>query len=173
MLQNRWVLSLVGGLSILVAPGSEAQQAPGTLEALLGEVRLLRQALEKQASLQARAQLMAGRLALQDQRLERARSEVRRSEAETQALSGERTRMQGALVELRRSLETADAAEQVGLEREQRMLSMRLGEIEKTLDAAETRRNQATQAIAAEEARYEELARWFDDFDRELARLAH
>jgi hypothetical protein len=131
----------------------------------------LRQALERQVALQARAQLVVGRLALQDQRLARARSEVQRSESEAQGLSSERTRMQNAIVELRRASESVDPSRQAEVEREQRMMVVRLQEMDKALALAEGRRSRATQAAAAEEARYEELERWFDDLDRELTRL--
>ena len=172
MAWNRLTLWLAGSL-LVVVPSPAAAQPParGTLDVLLGEVRLLRQALERQVGLTARAQLLVGRLALQDQRLARARSELQRAESEAQALAAERSRMQNALLELPRSAELADPSRQADLEREQRMMAAGLQEVEKALSAAEGRRSKAAQAAADEEARYEELARWFDDLDRELARV--
>jgi len=166
------LVSLLAGVAAAGATNGLAQQSSSTtVEALLGEVRLLRQALERQASLQARAQLMAGRLALQDQRLARARSELQRSEAEARGLASERSRMQSALAELRGSMESGDPAEQAALEREQRMLAARLEDVEKAVAVAEARQSRAAQAVAAEESRYDEMERWFDDLDRELTRL--
>jgi hypothetical protein len=171
MARRKSILWLIG-LAFLSPSRTAAQQpAPGTFETLLSEVRLLRQTLEQQVALQARAQLVVGRLALQDQRLARARSELQRSESEAEGLSSERARMRNALLELQRSSESADASRQSDVEREQRMLAVRLQEMERALGTAEGRRSRAMQATAAEEARYEELERWFDDLDRELTRL--
>jgi chromosome segregation ATPase len=170
--RNKMVLWLAGSLAVLSPARTAAQQpAPDTLEVLLSEVRLLRQTLEKQVALQARAQLVVGRLALQDQRLARARSELQRAESDAQGLSSQRTQIQTALAELQRSPESVDPSRQADVEREQRMMVVRLQEIEKALGAAEGRRSRAVQAASAEEARYEELERWFDDLDRELTRV--
>ena len=66
----------------LCIPGTARAQASGnadtpTLNALLGEVRLLRQAIERQSALAGRAQLLVGKLALQDQRVARWQAEAR------------------------------------------------------------------------------------------------
>jgi primosomal protein N'' len=53
-----------------------------TLEALLAEVRLLRQALERQGVVATRTQLLVSRLALQDQRVARSRAALERLESE-------------------------------------------------------------------------------------------
>lgn len=164
-------LGLIGVLA-MPSPVALAQEAPTTLGALLSEVRLLRQALERQSALQARAQLVIGRLALQDQRLARARSELQRAEAGIAELSGERTRMQSAVEELGRAADQAGATGLPDIEREQRMIAVRLKELETQVAAAEARRLKAAQTVAAEESRYEEIERWFDDLDRELNRLA-
>jgi len=78
MQRNKVALCLAVSLMLLPSTAS-SQQAPEagvTLDLLLGEVRLLRRALERQVAFQARAQLLVGRLALQDQRVMRARSEL-------------------------------------------------------------------------------------------------
>lgn len=170
MAPNRLRLSLAAAVSLLGASGAAAEQPPATLEVLLAEVRLLRQALERQVALQARAQLVVGRLALQDQRLARARSELQRAESEAQNLTSQRDQMQHALGELRRASETADASRLPDIEREQRMMQQRLQDLANALASAEAHRGRAAQAAAAEEARYEEIERWFDDLERELSR---
>jgi hypothetical protein len=60
----------------LSPPAARAQTAPspsaGTLDAVVKELRLLRQVMERQGWATARAQLLIGRLTLQDQRTARA-----------------------------------------------------------------------------------------------------
>src|SRR5438105_13131105 len=55
---------------------------PATLDTLLQEVRLLRKAIEKQGVTAARTQLLMGRIALQDQRVARARDALERLDTE-------------------------------------------------------------------------------------------
>lgn len=149
-------------------PPASTTAAP--LDALLGEVRLLRQALERSTLLQTRAQLVVGRLGLQDQRLARARAELSQAEAEALNLTAERNRLRTTLEEMGRAAETIDPARQQDLEREVRMVSARSRELERLLAAAQERRNRAAELVGTEETRYVELERWFDDLDRELAR---
>jgi chromosome segregation ATPase len=163
-------------LAILIAPASATAQASAAgpvLDQLLGEVRLLRQAIEQQGARQARAQLLIGRLSLQDQRVARLRAESWRLESETGSLGAERTRMQAVVAEMGASLERASSAEQAGnIESELRMLGTRLQQVESTLAGLESQQVQARQALEAAAARYDELERWFDDLERDLSRSA-
>ena len=60
------------------AAGAQAQLGPATLELLLQEVRLLRQAIERQGAFPAHVQLLSGRFALQDQRVARLQARAER-----------------------------------------------------------------------------------------------
>jgi hypothetical protein len=73
---NESILALglvVVGLSPAVVYAQATPSPGGTVNVLVQEIRLLRQALEKQSATAARAQLLIGRLTLQDQRTARAR----------------------------------------------------------------------------------------------------
>jgi hypothetical protein len=67
------------------------------LNALLAEVRLLRQAIERQGTVAGRAQLLVGRLALQDQRVMRWQAESQRLESELTAMTERRNLNQARL----------------------------------------------------------------------------
>src|SRR5687768_105972 len=73
---------LVAGVILLpaIAYTQAPQEGWTTHDVLLREVRLLRLAIERQSMVSARAQLLVGRLALQDQRFARSSATVARVE---------------------------------------------------------------------------------------------
>lgn len=158
--------------ALILVPAPSRGQAPATLDVLLAEVRLLRQALERQAGVHARTQLVVGQLTLQDQRLARARGELGRAEGEVQSLSQDVRQTQGVLAEMTQALDAVDATRRPEMEREVRVLTQRVRDQEAARAAAEGRRGRALQSVAAEEARYEELERRLDELDRELLKAA-
>src|SRR5438132_14242173 len=87
------------------AQAQPAAPAPAALDTLLQEVRLLRRAIEKQALTAARAQLLMGRIALQDQRVARARDGLVRLDTELAGAERGRDGLQSAGAELARNLE--------------------------------------------------------------------
>jgi hypothetical protein len=101
----------VFGVAFLLSASGWAQVAPaptaGTVEGVVNEIRLLRQAIERQSSSAARAQLLIGRLGLQDQRTARARSAVERLEGELADAQRGRDQLQVAARETQPSLEQA------------------------------------------------------------------
>jgi len=153
--------------------GQAQSTAPGsaTLDTLLQEVRLLRKAIERQSVTAARTQLLMGRIALQDQRIARARDFLERIETELTAAERERTSLQNAAVEFARNLEeTSDEAKHTELERDVRRLRKQVTERERAVSEIRTRQGQARQALEAETARYDELESWLRDLDHELQR---
>lgn len=158
----------------LCIPGTARAQASGdadtpTLNALLGEVRLLRQAIERQSALAGRAQLLVGKLALQDQRVARWQAEAQRLETETATAAGARARTQALLAEQRATSERAkDAEEAAARQGEIRMFEAQLRQDGVNLATLEARRVEANQALEAERARYDELNARFDQMERDL-----
>jgi chromosome segregation ATPase len=160
---------LAVALTAVSAVAWSQQPAPASaVDALLAEVRLLRMALERQAPLQTRAQLLVGRLALQDQRVARARAELQRASVEHADLARERAHLRDLLKDLEEALETADASRRPDLEREVRSLEARQRQVDAGLAAASERRAWASEAEQSEQARYDDLERWFADLDRQL-----
>ena len=89
-------LLLIGGW----AAGNPAQSDDGTLRALLNEVRLLRQAIERQGAAATQSQLLVARLGQCNQRLARTRSEAERLEAALARQSQELSEMRITLEHL-------------------------------------------------------------------------
>ena len=143
-------------------------EAPA-LSALLTEVRLLRQAIERQGTVAGRAQLLVGRLALQDERVARGQAEVQRLETEASTLALQRVATQAALGRVRNALDQAmDVEQTTGMEHEVRMLEAQLKQQGASLVALEARRDETKQALEAGRAKYEELNDRFDQMEREL-----
>ena len=165
------VLGLVAVFAVPLTAHAQAASpsGAGTLDAVVKEIRLLRQALEKHSSMAARAQLLIGRLTLQDQRTARARQSVERLEGELTIAERERNQLQAGAREMARSLEqvTNDERRQQ-LEVESRMIRARLVDCQSNVSSTEARLAQARQALDAETGRYDELEAWLRDLDRQL-----
>ena len=136
---------------------------------MVHEIRLLRQALERQSSMAARVQLVIGRLALQDQRTARAHQAVERLEGELTNAERDRDRMQTAGREIARSLEqVTDDERRQQLESDARMVQARLADNQADISRTEARLSQAKQALDVETGRYDELEAWLRDLDKQL-----
>ena len=168
------VLGLV--LAGVVAVEARAQMTPApsdptTLDAVVEEMRMLRRAIEKQGVTAARTQLLMGRLALQDQRLNRARQATLRAEEDVSSAERERNELQTLTREVARTLDqVTDESQRQDLEQRSRLLKARLADRDAEVEKIEARLAQARQALAAETARYDELEASFNDLDRQLQR---
>lgn len=141
-----------------------------TLGALLREVRALRQAIERQGTVAGRAQLLIGRLALQDQRVARGQAESQRLETDASSAASGRTRTQAMLAEQRSAIDRAkDSDEAAAMQGRVRMLEAQLKQESANLATLEARRTEANQTLEMERARYEELSARFDQLERDLA----
>jgi chromosome segregation ATPase len=141
----------------------------GALNALLAEVRLLRQAIERQSAVTGRAQLLVGKLALQDQRVMRWQSEAARLESEAAGLGQRRVVNQARLTELRHEIQNdRDPERAQALEREARRLETQVKQEAAQHAMLETRRAEAAQALDAERSRYDELSDRLERLEREL-----
>jgi chromosome segregation ATPase len=170
---KRAVPYLVALFTAIALPtvGHGQTAAPATLDTLLQEVRLLRKAIEKQGVTAARTQLLMGRIALQEQRLARARDLLERVDGQLMAAERERDHLRSAAAEFAHSLEEAtDEARRAELESAVRNVRVQVTDQEKVLSEIRTRHTQAQQALEAETSRYDELDSWLRDLDRELQR---
>jgi hypothetical protein len=142
---------------------------PGTLDAMVKEIRLLRQALERQSFIAARTQLLIGRLNLQDQRTARARQTVEHLESELVDAERERDKMETVVRETARALEqVTDDGQRQALESDSRMTEARLAKQQEQVSRAEGRLSRARQALDDEIGRYEELDMWLRDVEKQL-----
>ncbi len=166
-------LGLVLGLAFFLAASGWAQVAPtataGTLDGVINEIRLLRQVIERQSSSAARAQLLIGRLGLQDQRTARARDAVERLEGELANGQRERDQLQVAAREAQRSLEqTTDQERRTELETQTRMIREQYTKAQQRVSQTEDRLTRAREALDVETGRYDDLDRLLVDLDRQL-----
>jgi predicted nucleic acid-binding Zn-ribbon protein len=158
---------------MLVPMMASAQTAPSpgpaALDAVVKELRLLRQAVERQGLATARAQLLVGRLTLQDQRTARAQQAVERLQSEVASAQRERDELQRSFRAIAQRLEQASADEpRQQLEEESRMTKARLADSQAHVSGTELRLSQAKQALDIETGRYDELDVWLKDLDRQL-----
>ena len=163
-----------GFVVVCLMPATAQSQTPpppgaGTLDAVVKELRLLRQAVEKQSSTAARLQLLMGRLTLQDQRTARAQQTVERLQNELASATRERDELQSRARAIAQRLEQAGSDEpRQQLETEARMVHARLSDDQGHVSSAENRLSQARQALDVETGRYDELDAWLRDMDKQL-----
>jgi chromosome segregation ATPase len=173
MLSSLARLGHVVGLAFFLAGSGWAEVAPtateGTLDGVVKEIRLLRQAIERQSSSAARAQLLIGRLSLQDQRTARARDAVERLEGELANEERERDRLQVAAREVQRSLEqTTDQDRRTELETQSRIVREQYTKAQQRVSQLEGRLARGREALDIETGRYDDLDRLLADLDRQL-----
>jgi len=162
-------LALVWSLPALGSAQVPSVSGGGTLEGVVGEIRLLRQAIERQSTTAARAQLLIGRLSLQDQRTARARSTVEALEGELSNAERERDQLQSAAREMQHSLEQATEPERrTELETQSRVMREQYARAQQRLGQIEDRLAHARETLDAETGRYDELDRLLADLDRQL-----
>jgi chromosome segregation ATPase len=148
-----------------------AQQAAPLQTELLTEVRLLRQAIESLAGTNVRAQIVFGRLQLQDSRsaaAERRLNEARTNLAMILARSGELNDRMGELENLlgdsRRKPDELEA-----LRQELTAARRELGRVESERLRLQSDEAEAAAAFNAEQARWAELNRQLEELERALA----
>ncbi len=167
-----WVI--IGVILIWSLPAKALAQAPSpasdaALGALVEELRLLRQTLERRAPAAARAQLAIARLTLCDQRAARSRGSVERLEGELANADREREHLQFSLRELNREAEqTVDPERRELLEERLPMLRGRMTLVANQRAKVEARLSRAREAEETELARCDEFERWLNDLDRQL-----
>jgi hypothetical protein len=142
---------------------------PSGLEAVVRELRLLREVLLRQGNTTARVQLLVGRLAQQDQRTARARQAVERIESQRVASKRERDELQSALLERSRLREQAtDQRQTESIDAELRAIRPRLTDLQRELSETELRLTEATRILEMEVGRNDELERLLNDVDRQF-----
>jgi chromosome segregation ATPase len=159
--------ALAAGPASFVEPGAVAQEpTPGDL---LKEVRALRFAIERLATDGARAQVLLGRLRMQEDRV----TSLVRQAGETQARLLDLQRdMENMPVEIKRLTESLDglpAAERRSLEvRIENMKAFRKVQERRARDL-EAEAASLTAALSTEQARWLEFNARLDDLERALA----
>jgi chromosome segregation ATPase len=162
---------LVAGVILLpaIAYTQAPQEGRTTHDVLFREVRLLRLAIERQSMVSARAQLLVGRLALQDQRFARSSATVARVEEQSSSAGTVLSAIHRDLGRLRRTIDSAtDPSVREAAEQELRGTQQRLADHSAESRAIQTRLTEARQAAEADRAGYEDLEAALNRLDREL-----
>jgi len=163
---------------LLVGPAPVAAQAPQATplpppngDSIVQELRLLRQAVERQSRGSARVELLVGRLTVQDQRVARTQDVADRLDDEAFTLEQQRRRMDAELRDLTRAFEQeGDDKRRAELEGQLRSTRTRITEHNTVATQIESRRSRARQAAMEEQARYRDLDARLAELERELGR---
>lgn len=159
--------------AVLVA-GDQAPPSPsradGIQAQLLQEVRALRLAIERQASVGARVQLLSGRATLQDERvfkitqqLDMVRNEMSGIERQLKEWS-----MREKQVEEAAELET-DARQRQEMELARKMFKSEFASQQSRLETLRVREQELFNTLSLEQAKLEDVTRRLDDLERELS----
>lgn len=169
MTMIRFLISLTLASVILQATPCQAQSAGGEKDALLQEVRLLRQAIETLVGTNARVQIVFGRLQLQEQR---AATTARRLDD----LRGALAKVVGQIAQMTESLQRYEELDLAALEprlREQIPGSIR--SVKSELQLLETERARlatqeadAANQLALDQNTWNDLNRSLDELERSL-----
>jgi chromosome segregation ATPase len=156
-----------------VSASQQAQPAATTdsMSLLLAEVRALRIAMERQASMGPRIQLTVARLSIEEQRVTHLSSQLD-SIREQLSTAGNATGggMKERLAEIERSLTIeADPTKRAALESEHQGLKQAMSDSAATEQRLRERENETAQALASEQARWSELSSRLDELERSLA----
>jgi predicted nucleic acid-binding Zn-ribbon protein len=139
-------------------PPSATAPSAATLEILLAEVRLLRQAIERQTVVVARSQVLAARLSVQEQRLARARTLHESLESQMTRAKAEEAQATSALERMEAALDDpARAAQRKDIEGEIRVVRDRLKSMEAAIGEFQTRLTLALQGAEQERLRLDDL----------------
>jgi DNA repair exonuclease SbcCD ATPase subunit len=172
---KRAPIVVLGCLSLAVPCAAQAPQGDSqTLQALLSEVRQLRQELQTSLIVSQRAQILIHRLQAQEaavgraaQRLEEARETLSGAQAERKQLAAEIERNE-KLVGDERTL----AAQRKALQDRLPIDRARLESIERTEQREQAREAEAHQQLQAEETALQDLRGRLDELDQSLETAA-
>ncbi len=165
---------VLAALALLPAPARGQAPAPAdraTLAALVQEVRLLRQAIEKQTAAAVRGQLLASQLAVQHQKVVRAQDAVDRAADAVDAAARKQDQLRGSLARLSRvAADVIEEPRRSQLEREGETLRRQLLDQDRTVSRLTTRHSEAEKSLTTEQRLYDDLESSLSTLDRQLQR---
>lgn len=149
-------LALACGATVAVAQTS-TERGDGSLSALTGELRQLRQAVESLAKTQAQTQALGVYLSVQQTRIAQVATRLDAAQKDLDSARGRSNEIADQLTRLRDELSNAAGQERNALEDAVRGLSFEQKGIASKVQQARTRETELYQALQAEEARWSEL----------------
>ena len=151
-------LTLVLALSAHADAQSTSPASPATLDVLLSEVHLLRQAIERQTLVMAKSQVLAARLSVQEQRVVRARTLHESLESQIVRARVEKVQSRSAIERMEAALDDpARAAQRKEIEAEIKSAQNRIPSPEAAIGDLQARLRLALQTAEQERARLDDL----------------
>jgi chromosome segregation ATPase len=168
------VASALVATGALVPAGGRAQSAAAghdaPRDAVATEVALLRQTVERLAAVAVKSQVLAGRLAAQQQRVVRDQDAIARAQEAIDAAGRRQELTRGTLDRINRALANVVEEPRSELRRQVENLTAELDDQDRELAGLRTRLSQAEQGLKSEQASYTELDRALGSLVREVDR---
>jgi chromosome segregation ATPase len=158
----------------LVPTGGRAQSVAASdrapRDAVAAEIRLLRQAVERLAAIAVKSQVLAGRLAAQQQRVGREQDAIARAEEAIDAAGRRQERTRATLARASRALGNVVEEPRSEMRREVENLRAELDDQDRELAGLRTRLSQDEQSLKSEQQLYAGLDAALRGLVREVER---
>ena len=161
--------------AVLLTPCSALAQAPATpaqrdvLGELLTEVRGLRLAMERAATVGARIQLLVARVQLQEQRIAEASKRLSAVRAEASRLETQISGIQSQTTQFEKMTSTMPAQQREDMERMAESFKTQVVMLEKRRGDLAAEESDLLQQVAADQNRWTNVSAQLDDIERSLA----
>ena len=169
---TKTAFAAVVGLFMIAASQAALSQppaSPGPADALLTEVRGLRNDLNQAASASIRTQLLVARLQLQEQRINTVGRQL--SDVQSQLTTTGLAPMEARMRQLERMLRGAlSDEERTSAEQEMTELKVAMEDTQRRADALTAQEATLTNAFSAEQSRWLELSQRLDQIERDITR---
>ena len=162
--------AVVGLLIVGASQAANTQPPPSpAADALLTEVRALRNDLNQAASASIRTQLLVARLQLQEQRINTVARQL--SDVQSQLSGTGMAPMETRMRQLERMLRgTLSDEERTSAEQEMTELKVAMEDTQRRSDALTAQEATLTNAFSAEQSRWLELSQRLDQIERDITR---
>lgn len=154
---------------VTMAANTQTPPAPVATDALLAEVRALRNDLNQAAGTSIRTQLLVARLQLQEQRINTVARQL--SEVQSQLSTTNLAPMTARLRQLETMLRGAISQEErMSAEQEMAELKVSMEDAQRRADGLAAQEATLSNAFSAEQSRWLELSERLDQIERDIAR---
>ena len=155
---------------VVGAVSGQSQRSPATLDDLLSELRGLRADLNASTGTTTRAQVIVGRLGVQEQRIASIGRELLEAQDDLRAAMQQRERTSGMVAAMKQRLESgAVVLDRVSYAREIAEMESRLLRERQREDDLRYRENELLNMLVTEQGRWIELSSRLDEVERALS----
>ena len=170
MFRHTTIVALFAVVVVAVVSG-QSQRSPATLDDLLSELRGLRADLNASTGTTTRAQVIVGRLQVQEQRIASVGRELVEAQDDLRAAMRQRERTSGMVAAMKQRLEGgAVVLDRVSYARDITEVESRLLRERQREDDLRYRENELLNMLVTEQGRWIELSSRLDEVERALSR---